>query len=84
MKKLLTTFKVLAVFSVLLLNSCRDENNETAQQESVQAKVSTADLKKETTPVSAVIPETVQAQLNESQKNIEKYLKNDLQVTAIS
>ncbi|ASE60586.1 hypothetical protein H3Z85_15755 [Chryseobacterium indologenes] len=84
MKKLLTTFKVLAVFSVLLLNSCRDENNETAQQESVQAKVSTADLKKETTPVSAVIPETVQAQLNESQKNIEKYLKNDLQVTAIN
>ncbi|AZB16344.1 hypothetical protein EG352_00355 [Chryseobacterium indologenes] len=84
MKKLLTTFKVLAVFSVLLLNSCRDENNETAQQESVQAKVSTADLKKETTPVSAVIPETVQAQLNESHKNIEKYLKNDLQVTAIN
>ncbi len=54
------------------------------QQESVQAKVSTADLKKETTPVSAVIPETLQAQLNESQKNIEKYLKNDLQVTAIN
>ncbi len=68
----------------MLLNSCRDENNETAQQESVQAKVSTADLKKETTPGSAVIPETVQAQLNESHKNIEKYLKNDLQVTAIN
>ncbi|PWN69342.1 hypothetical protein C1631_014910 [Chryseobacterium phosphatilyticum] len=84
MKKLVTTFKVLAIFSVLVLNSCRDENNETAQQETVQAKVSTADLKKETTSASPIVPETVQTQLNESQKNIEKYLKSDLQIAGVN
>nr|WP_315029889.1 hypothetical protein [uncultured Chryseobacterium sp.] len=80
MKKLVTTFKVLALFSVLLLNSCRDENNEMSQQETIQAKVSTADLQKETTSISDIIPATVQTQLNESQKNLEKYLKSDLQI----
>ncbi|AZA83071.1 hypothetical protein C1637_20015 [Chryseobacterium lactis] len=81
MKKLITAFKILAVFSVLALNSCRDENSEMPAQEAIQAKVSTADLQKETTAISSIVPETVQTQLNESQKNLEKYLKGELQLT---
>lgn len=85
MKKLATTFKVLAVLSVLALNSCRDENNEITRQETVQAKVTIADLKKETTPLaSQIVPETVKIQLDESKKNLETYLKNDLQITEVN
>ena len=47
MKKLVTTFKVFAVLSVLTLNSCRNESSEMNQQETVQSKVTVADLKKE-------------------------------------
>lgn len=85
MKKLATTFKVFAVLSVLALNSCRDENNEIIKQETVQAKVTTADLKKETTPpASQIVPETVKIQLDESKKNLETYLNNDLQLAEIN
>ncbi len=85
MKKLVTTFKVFAVLSVLALNSCRDENNEMIPQETTQAKVTVADLKKETTPLSSkIVPETVQAQLNESGKNLETFLKSDLQIAEVS
>ncbi|MET3037109.1 hypothetical protein ABXT08_13445 [Chryseobacterium sp. NRRL B-14859] len=84
MKKLVSTFKLLAVLSVLTLNSCRDENNEIARQETVQAKVSMADLKKEITPSSQPVPGTVQAQLEESKKNLEYYLKSDVQITGIN
>ncbi|MBO9693577.1 hypothetical protein [Chryseobacterium sp.] len=85
MKKLVTTFKVFAVLSVLALNSCQSENNEINQQETVQAKVNTDDLKKELAPLpSQIIPEAVQFQLNESGKNLEAYLKNDLQITGVA
>ncbi|MEF9476907.1 hypothetical protein OWR28_03325 [Chryseobacterium sp. 1B4] len=84
MKKLVTTFKVFAVLSVLALNSCQNENNEMNQQETVQSKVTVADLKKEITPLaSQIVPEAVQHQLDESGKNLEAYLKNDLQITGV-
>ncbi len=80
MKKLVTAFKLVAVLSVLTLSSCSDENNEITKQETVQTKITTADLKKETTPASPALPNSVQAQLNESQKNLAKYLNNDVQI----
>lgn len=83
MKKLVTAFKFLAVFSVLTLNSCSDENNEITKQETVQAKITTADLQKETTSISQAVPDPVQAQLDESQKSLEKYLKSDLQIAGV-
>lgn len=83
MKKLITAFKLLAVLSVLTLNSCSDENNEITQQETTQIKVTTADLQKETSSISQIIPGTVQAQLDESQKSLEKYLKSDLQIAGV-
>lgn len=85
MKKLVTTFKVFAVLSALALSSCSDENNEITRQETVQAKVSTEDLKKETTPLpSNIVPETVQVQLDESEKNLETHLKGDLQIAGVN
>ncbi|MCL8537579.1 hypothetical protein M9991_11960 [Chryseobacterium gallinarum] len=84
MKKLVSTFKLLAVLSVLTLSSCRDENNDIAQQEVLQNKITMADLKKEITPSSQAVPDVVQSQLEESKKNIEYYLKNDLQITGIT
>ncbi|UHO36777.1 hypothetical protein H5J24_13190 [Chryseobacterium capnotolerans] len=83
MKKLVTAFKFLAVFSVLTLNSCSDENNEITKQETVQAKITTTDLQKETTSISQAVPGPVQAQLDESQKSLEKYLKSDLQIAGV-
>lgn len=85
MKKLVTTFKVFAVLSVMALHSCQNENNEMTQQETIQAKVTVDDLKKEITPSSSqVVPEAVQFQLNESGKNLEAYLKNDLQIAGVT
>ncbi|MBV8325277.1 hypothetical protein [Chryseobacterium sp.] len=84
MKKLVTTFKFIAVLSVFTLNSCQNENTEPAQQETFQAKVSTADLKKETTPIPQPVPQAVQSQLDESKKNLETYLKSDLQIAEIN
>ncbi|WP_288448278.1 hypothetical protein [uncultured Chryseobacterium sp.] len=85
MKKLVTTFKVFAVLSVLALHSCRDANNEMNQQEAVQAKVTADDLKREITPLpSPTVPDAVQLQLNESQKNLGIYLKNDLQIAGVT
>ncbi|MCJ7935572.1 MAG: hypothetical protein MUW56_18590 [Chryseobacterium sp.] len=84
MKKLVTSFKCLAVLSVLVLGSCQNESNEITQHETVQSKVSAADLKKETTPLLQSLPETVQTQLGESKKNLEKYLKNDLQIAGVN
>ncbi|WP_228463791.1 hypothetical protein [Chryseobacterium bernardetii] len=83
MKKLVTAFKFLAVLSVLTLSSCSDENNEISKQETVQSKITTADLQKETTSISSAVPDTVQIQLDESQKSLEKYLKNDLQIAGV-
>ncbi|WP_343686173.1 hypothetical protein [Chryseobacterium gleum] len=84
MKKLVTTFKVFAVLSVLTLSSCRNESSEMNQQETLQSKVTVADLKKEITPLpSQIVPEVVQHQLDESGKNLEAYLKNDLQITGV-
>ncbi|WP_426477966.1 hypothetical protein ACP3T3_00305 [Chryseobacterium sp. CBSDS_008] len=84
MKKLVTTFKVFAVISVLALHSCQNENNDMNQQETVQAKVTADDLKREITPLpSNVVPDAVQLQLNESGKNLETYLKNDLQIAEV-
>ncbi|MBP1164758.1 hypothetical protein JOE44_001642 [Chryseobacterium sp. PvR013] len=85
MKKLVTTFKVFVVLSVLALNSCQNENNEMSQQEIVQAKVTVDDLKKEITSLpSQAVPEAVQIQLDESGKNLETYLKNDLQIVGVT
>ncbi|WP_126650241.1 hypothetical protein [Chryseobacterium aureum] len=85
MKKLVTTFKVFAVLSVLLLHSCHNENTEMNQQETVQARVTADDLKKEITPLpSPIVPDAVQLQLNESQKNLEAYLNNDLQIAGVA
>ncbi|WP_426480226.1 hypothetical protein [Chryseobacterium sp. R2ACT005] len=65
MKKLVTTFKVFAVLSVLAFNSCQNENSEMDQQETIQAKITASDLKKEITPLSSqIVPEAVQLQLN--------------------
>ncbi|WP_250253092.1 hypothetical protein [Chryseobacterium sp. Marseille-Q3244] len=83
MKKLVTAFKFMAVLTVLTLSSCSDENNEITKQEAVQAKITTADLQKETTAISLTVPGTVQTQLDESQKNLEKYLKSDLQIAGV-
>ncbi|MGE8511657.1 MAG: hypothetical protein ACN6N7_03070 [Chryseobacterium culicis] len=85
MKKLVTTFKVFAVLSVLALNSCQNENNEMNQQEIVQAKVTMDELRKEITSLpSQAVPEAVQIQLDESGKNLETYLKNDLQIVGVT
>ncbi len=81
----MTTFKVFAVLSVLALNSCQNESNEMNQQEIVQAKVTVDDLKKEITSLpSQAVPEAVQIQLDESGKNLETYLKNDLQIVGVA
>lgn len=81
----MTTFKVFAVLSVLALNSCQNENNEMNQQEIVQAKVTVDDLKKEITSLpSQAVPEAVQIQLDESGKNLETYLKDDLQIVGVT
>lgn len=81
----MTTFKVFAVLSVMALYSCQNENNEMNQQEAVQAKTTIDELKKEITPSSSqLIPEAVQLQLNESTKNLETYLKNDLQIVGVA
>lgn len=82
MKKLLTTFKVLAVFAVLSLNSCQDENRDNFQEN--VSTTSAADLKRELTPSSQSIPDAVQNQLNDTRKNLETQLKNDLQITKIT
>lgn len=83
MKKLVTAFKFMAVLSVLTLNSCSDENSEMTKQETVQTKITTSDLQKETTSISQTVPGTVQIQLDESQKSLEKYLKSDLQIAGV-
>lgn len=83
MKKLVTTFKLFAVISVLTLTACQNENSEMAQ-EAPAAKVTGADLKKEITPGLKVVPDNVQVQINDSKSNLEKYLKNDLQITGIT
>ncbi|UWX62265.1 hypothetical protein N0B40_08225 [Chryseobacterium oranimense] len=83
MKKLVTTFKLFAVISVLTLTACQDEGSE-MQQKSPAAKVSTSDLKKEITPGLKTVPDNVQTQINDSKKNLEQYLKNDLQITGIA
>ncbi len=81
----MTTFKVFAVLSVLALNSCQNENNEMNQQEIVQAKVTMDELRKEITSLpSQAVPEAVQIQLDESGKNLETYLKNDLQIVGVT
>ncbi|WP_343608305.1 hypothetical protein [Chryseobacterium oranimense] len=83
MKKLVTTFKLFAVISVLTLTACQDETSE-MPQESPAAKVSASDLKKEITPGLKAVPDHVQVQINDSKKNLEQYLKNDLQITGIT
>lgn len=83
MKKLLTKCKVFTVLAVLALTSCQDENNQ-ALQENPSEKVSLSDLKREITPSSQIIPEAVKIQLDESKKNIEKYLKSDLKIEGIA
>ncbi|MGG5210549.1 hypothetical protein ACQWU4_16605 [Chryseobacterium sp. MIQD13] len=83
MKKLVTTFKLFAVISVLTLIACQDENLETMQETPI-TKVSVSDLKKEIIPGLKTIPENVQTQINDSKKNLEQYLKNDLQITGIT
>lgn len=81
----MTTFKVFAVLSVMALQGCQNENNEMNQQETVQAKTAIDELKKEITPSSSqLVPEAVQLQLNESTKNLETYLKNDLQIVGVA
>lgn len=83
MKKLATTFKLFAVISVLLLTACLDDNSDMTQETPVN-KVSAADLKKEITPGLKTVPENVQIQINDSKQNLEKYLKNDLQITGVT
>lgn len=83
MKKLVTAFKFVAILSVLTLSSCSDESSEITKQETVQTKITTADLQKETTSIPSIVPGTVQAQLDASQKSLEKYLKNDLQIAGV-
>lgn len=83
MKKLVTTFKLFAVISVLTLTACQDDNSEMIQESTV-SKVSAADLKKEITPGLKTIPEIVQTQISDSKKNLEQYLKSDLQITSIT
>lgn len=83
MKKLATTFKLFAVISVLMLTACQDDNSDMTQETPVN-KVSAADLKKEITPGLKTVPENVQIQINDSKQNLEKYLKNDLQITGVT
>ncbi|SHF44408.1 hypothetical protein [Chryseobacterium vrystaatense] len=83
MKKLATTFKLFAVISVLMFTACQDDNSDMTQETPVN-KVSAADLKKEITSGLKTVPENVQIQINDSKQNLEKYLKNDLQITGIT
>jgi len=83
MKKLVTTFKLFAVISVLTLTACQDENIETMQETTI-TKASAADLKKEMSPGLQTVPENVQIQISDSKKNLEQYLKNELQITGIN
>lgn len=69
--------------SVLLLSSCQNESTEVLQEDTT-ARNSVAELKKELTPSSLSIPEAVQTQLNDSRQNIEKYLRDNLQITGVS
>lgn len=80
MKKLLTSLRIFAVVSLIALAGCQNENTDAAQ-ENPTVKVTAADLKKEMSPGALAIPENVQIQLNDSRKNLEKYLNNDLQIT---
>ncbi len=84
MKKWLTPGKVFAFAMALLLTSCQNEDSEIQNQENTAQKVSITDLKKETTASNSALPEIVQTQINDSKANLEKYLKNDLQITGIS
>lgn len=84
MKKLVTFFKLLTLASVLTLNSCQNENNE-VMQESTAQKVSVADLKREVIPASSqVLPENVKIQIDDSKKNLEKYVKDGPQITGVT
>ncbi|KMQ64217.1 hypothetical protein ACM39_16970 [Chryseobacterium sp. FH2] len=84
MKKLLNTCKIFAVLSVLMLNSCRNEDSEIQSQETVYQKVTVADLKNEIILSGQALPEIVQSQINTSKINLEKHLKNELQITGIT
>lgn len=83
MKKLTTTFKIFALASVMILTGCQNENSE-ALQENPTAKVTTADLKRELTAGTMTVPGVVQTQLEDSKKNLEKYLNNNLQITGVT
>lgn len=83
MKKLVTPFKVFALAMVLSLTSCQNETTEVLQENTAK-KESVSDLKKVLTPSSQTLPDIVQTQLNDSKKNLEQYLKNDLQITGVS
>ncbi|WP_261511503.1 hypothetical protein [Chryseobacterium paludis] len=82
MKKLVTTFKLFALAMVLSLTSCQNESTEVLQDNATK-KESISDLKKELSPAQT-LSNNVQIQLEESKKNLEQYLKNDLQITGIN
>ncbi|MBT2623270.1 hypothetical protein [Chryseobacterium sp. ISL-6] len=82
MKKLVTTFKLFALAMVLSLTSCQNESTEVLQDNATK-KESISDLKKELSPAQT-LSNNVQIQLEESKKNLEQYLKNDLQMTGIN
>lgn len=83
MKKLVTTFKLFALAMVLSLTSCQNETTEVLQDNTAK-KEFVSDLKKELSSSSQTLPGSVQVQLDESKKNLEQYLKSDLQITGIS
>lgn len=83
MKKLATTFKLFALAMVLSLTSCQNETNEVFQENTTK-KESVSDLKRELSPSSQFLSTVVQKQLEDSKKNLEQYLKNDLQITGIT
>lgn len=83
MKKLVTAFKFMAVLSVLALSSCSDENNEISKQETVQAKVTTADLQKKPLPFTDRSRYST-GPIGRITKSLEKYLKSDLQIAGVS
>ncbi|ASK28647.1 hypothetical protein CEY12_00330 [Chryseobacterium sp. T16E-39] len=83
MKKLTTFFKLFALAMVLSLTSCQNETTEVLQENTAK-KESLSDLKKELSPSSQTLASTVQVQLEDSKKNLEQYLKTDLQITGIT
>ena len=81
--KFVNAFKALLMLSALILNSCQDDTNDSAQENSIETQLIES-LKQELSPASSQeLPQAVQNQLNLSKANLSRYLSNELQITEV-